>query len=136
MVEKHRLYCCFVDFRKAFDYVDRVSLWYKLLKLGLRGKLLSTIKAIYKSVQSCVVHNGKCSDYFVNNIGLMQWDILSPLMFSFFVNYFETTFIENGASNYDFDEISLFLLLCADDLVLFPKRYRDYRVFLITCIIT
>ena len=25
---KKNLYCCFVDFRKAFDHVDRLSLWY------------------------------------------------------------------------------------------------------------
>ena len=28
----------FIDFTKAFDYVVRENLWYKLVKLGLRGK--------------------------------------------------------------------------------------------------
>lgn len=45
--KKKRLYCCFVDFRKAFDFVDRVSLWYKLIKLGIRGKFLKVIKGLY-----------------------------------------------------------------------------------------
>ncbi len=33
-----RLLCAFVDFSKAFDYVVRDILWYKLIKLGVRGK--------------------------------------------------------------------------------------------------
>ena len=31
-----RLYCAFIDFTKAFDYVVRDILWYKLIKLGVR----------------------------------------------------------------------------------------------------
>ena len=34
-----KLYCAFKDFTEAFDYVVRDNLWYKLIKLGLRGKL-------------------------------------------------------------------------------------------------
>ena len=28
------LYCAFVDFKKAFDFVVRDILWYKLIKMG------------------------------------------------------------------------------------------------------
>ena len=31
---KKRLYCCFVDFKQAFDTVWRVGLWKKLLNMG------------------------------------------------------------------------------------------------------
>ena len=34
-----KLYCCFIDFTKAFDYVVRDNLWFKLVKLGLRGNI-------------------------------------------------------------------------------------------------
>ena len=36
-----KLYCAFVDFTKAFEYVVRENLWYKLVKIGLRGKSLT-----------------------------------------------------------------------------------------------
>lgn len=39
---KH-LYCAFIDFTKAFDYVIRDILWYKLLKEGVSGKILDII---------------------------------------------------------------------------------------------
>ena len=33
------LYCAFIDFTKAFDYVVRDNLWMKLIKLGIRGNI-------------------------------------------------------------------------------------------------
>ena len=32
-----KVYCAFIDFRKAFDYLNRYCLWFKLLKSGIRG---------------------------------------------------------------------------------------------------
>ena len=32
-----KLYCGFIDSTKAFDYVVRDNLWYKLVRLGLKG---------------------------------------------------------------------------------------------------
>ena len=32
-----KLYCAFVDYTKAFDYIVRENLWYKMIKYGLRG---------------------------------------------------------------------------------------------------
>ena len=45
-----KLYCAFVDFTKTFDHVVRENLWYKLIKFGLRGKVLNIIKSMYSSV--------------------------------------------------------------------------------------
>jgi hypothetical protein len=43
------LYAVFVDFTKAFDYLVRDVIWYKLIKFGVRGKMLDIIRSIYKS---------------------------------------------------------------------------------------
>ncbi len=34
------LYCCFVDFKKAFDTVPRGLLWQVLERVGIRGPIL------------------------------------------------------------------------------------------------
>ena len=49
-----KLYCCFIDFTKAFDYVVHVqhNLWFKLVKLGLRGNILNIVNV--KSRVKCV----------------------------------------------------------------------------------
>ncbi|MCG8033540.1 MAG: reverse transcriptase family protein, partial [Candidatus Thiodiazotropha taylori] len=73
-----RLYCAFVDFTKAFDFVVRDILWFKLLKLGIRGKMLDIIKSIYSSVNSRVKQNNTLSEPFECNIGVRQGECLSP----------------------------------------------------------
>jgi len=42
-----QLFCAFIDFSKAFDYVVRDSMWYKLFHLVIRGKMLILIQSIY-----------------------------------------------------------------------------------------
>ena len=46
-----QLYCAYVDYTKAFDYIVRDNLWAKLIKLGLRGNILNIIKSMYNSCQ-------------------------------------------------------------------------------------
>ena len=40
-----KLFCAFVDFTKAFDFINRDILWYKLIKCGVTGKLLNVIRS-------------------------------------------------------------------------------------------
>ena len=42
--KKRKMYCCFIDFTKAFDNVRRIGFWQKLLKEGIYGKILNVIK--------------------------------------------------------------------------------------------
>ncbi len=39
-----KLYCAFVDFTKAFDYIVRENIWFKLIRMGVRGNMLNVIK--------------------------------------------------------------------------------------------
>ena len=116
-----RLYCCFVDYLKAFDSVNRLCLWYKIAKLGVRGKLLNVLKSMYTSVKACIRFNGFNSEYFSNNLGVMQGEVLSPILFSFYVNDFEQEFINNGDTPVEFQDITLFLLMYADDMILMSE---------------
>ena len=84
-----RIYAAFVDYRKAFDYVDRSALWSKLLKEGINGHVLRVIMNIYAKAKSCVKSSGKISRSFPNTIGVRQGENLSPLLFDIFLNDFE-----------------------------------------------
>ena len=44
-----KLYSAFIYFRKAFDFVVRDVLWFKLIESGIRGKILNIIQSMYKS---------------------------------------------------------------------------------------
>ena len=43
-----KLYCAFVDYRKAFDSINRVYIWQKLLANNIGGKFLQVIYSLYK----------------------------------------------------------------------------------------
>ena len=71
-------FCAFVDFQKAFDYVDHDFLLYKLYNKGIDGRIYNAIKAIYSSPSSCVLVNDRLTDWFEVNSGVGQGDSLSP----------------------------------------------------------
>ena len=47
-------FAIYIVFTKSFDYVVRDKLWFKLIKLGLRGNILDIIRSVYNSVKSRV----------------------------------------------------------------------------------
>ena len=53
-----KVYTAFVDFRKAFDYVNRDCLWSKLITSGIRGNILNIIRSMYNEVKSKVKYRG------------------------------------------------------------------------------
>ena len=42
------LIICFIDFSRAFDLMDRNILFYKLIKSGLHGRVINTLRNLYK----------------------------------------------------------------------------------------
>ena len=67
-----KLYCAFVDFKKAFDFINRDIIWYKLIKLGVRGIILNVIKSMYQNVKSKMKYNNELSDSFNSYLGVRQ----------------------------------------------------------------
>ena len=97
----NRLYCAFVDFTKAFDYVNRDVIWYKLIKIGVRGKILNVIKSMYEHVISRVKINNVVSEGFESNLGVRQGECLSPFLFAMYLNDLEDVYIQKGYDGID-----------------------------------
>ena len=76
-------FCCYVDFKKAFDSVNRERLWDKLARYGINGPFLSTL---YEEYQCCVEVNVNCTPWFEVNNGVKQGCILSPSLFNLYIN--------------------------------------------------
>ena len=122
------MYCAFVDFKKAFDLVYRDGIWYKLLQSGASSKFANMLKAIYKKVKSCIKVHGNLSRYFESYMGVKQGGPLSPLLFILFINDMETSIYDQSADLVTFDEFKLFLLLFADDTVIFSYTEQGLQV--------
>ena len=81
-----KLYCTFVDFKKAFDTVWRTGLWRKLQNCEIKGKCFKIIYNMYNDIKSCVQYNGSQSDFFPCVTGVRQGENLFLFLFSIFLN--------------------------------------------------
>jgi hypothetical protein len=54
--KKKPLYCCFVDFKKASDIVPHEVLWQMLAGLGVEGRFLRCLQAMYAKDTICINH--------------------------------------------------------------------------------
>ena len=115
-----KLYVCFVDYRKAFDSVNREALFNILERNGISGDYLEAIKGIYKSVLAAVKQDGKYSEYFNCPSGLKQGCLLSPKLFTIFMTEISKALNEDGKHGIQFlsNYPLIFHLLFADDLSL------------------
>ena len=105
-----RLYCCFIDYIKAFDSVSHVKIWLPLVRSGITGKLLNVIKSMYSKLISCVRLYGNYIHIFTCNVGLMQMASLFPVLYSFYVNDIEFELINHGRQSYEVKTFNLFRL--------------------------
>lgn len=68
------LYITFVDFKKAFDSVDRGKMFEILRHYGIPIKLVSAIKAVYNNSKSAVLVEGELTDEFDITTGVLHED--------------------------------------------------------------
>ena len=117
---KGKLYVAFIDYMKAFDKVNRESLWHVLQKLQTSTKMINMLKSMYSSVQACVRWGALYSEFFYCPGGLKQGCLLSPLLFSFLISEVAEEVRSKGRHGFQFVPGSreIFLLLFADDIVL------------------
>ena len=64
--------CAFIDFKKAYDCINRDILWDRLSRIGVSGKLFGAVKSLYSSVSACVRVNNFTTELFNVNRGVRQ----------------------------------------------------------------
>ena len=53
----NHVFCVFIDFKNAFDIINRNLLFYRLLSYNIDGKIFNAIKSLYKVSVSTVKIN-------------------------------------------------------------------------------
>jgi Reverse transcriptase (RNA-dependent DNA polymerase) len=72
----------FVDFRAAYDSIDREGLWNIMAESHFPHKLIRLLKATLAKVMCCVKVQGETSGLFECKMGLRQGDELSTKLFN------------------------------------------------------
>ena len=88
--------------------------------------MVNALKAMYNSVQMCVKYKNKFSNFFASHSGVKQGDPLSTILFIFFINDLALSLADENQQTTQISNINVFLLLFADDAVLFFRHKMDY----------
>jgi len=118
---KKPLYLCFVDFTKAFDYVDRTALYHKLKEQNIGSKMLKVIISMFNKARARVLQHGETREPIDSTLGVLQGGILSPKFFNEFLSDLpEYLDKEDGLS---VNSTYFTHLLYADDIVLISESH-------------
>ena len=81
-----KAYVALLDVRKAFDTVWHDGLFHKLYQMGIKDHTWRLLRKWYSSSSCSVLWKGQCSRPFLINQGVKQGAILSPLLYSIYLN--------------------------------------------------
>ena len=80
---RKNIYFCFIDYAKAFDYVDHNKLWKILKEMGIPDQLTCLLRNLYAGKEATVRTGHGTSDWFQIGKGC----ILSPCLFNLYAEY-------------------------------------------------
>ena len=118
------LYISFIDYEKAFDSVDRETIW-KLLRVP--KKKISLIRCTFQDMSCKIAHAGQLSESFEVKTGVRQGCLLSPFLFLIIDWIMKTTTTgRNNGIQWTFwtqlDDLDF-----ADDLALLSHSHRQMQ---------
>jgi exonuclease III len=116
---KQKTYLAFLDISKAFDTVDRDTLFHHLWNMGIQGKTWNIIRMLYSKVDNKVIFGQLESEPFEVYNGLKQGCVLSPTLFNLVMVDLESSLKGHGGVTIGSHTING--LFYADDIVLFAN---------------
>ncbi len=104
-------------------------LWYKLQRVGIKGKIMNALQSLYDGVECCVRVNGAMTGWFSVDNGLKQGCGISPTLFAIYVNDLaqEINSLKNGIQ---IGEENISILLFADDIALISDSEEKVQAML------
>ena len=89
LVEKARefqknIYFCFIDYAKAFDFMDHNKLWKILKEMGIPDHLICLLRNVYAGQEATVRTGHGTTDWFQFGKGVRQGCILSLCLFTLY----------------------------------------------------
>ena len=85
---KKSIYFCFIDYTKAFDYVDYNKLWKILKETGIPDHLTCLFRNLCAGQEATVRTRHGTVDWFKIWKGVCQGFIVSPCLFNLYAEYF------------------------------------------------
>ena len=81
------IYFCFIDYAKAFDYVDHHKLWNILKEMGIPDHLTCLLRNLYAGQEATVRIGHGTTNWFQIGKRVCQGCILSLCLFNLYAEY-------------------------------------------------
>jgi hypothetical protein len=121
----------FLDIKAAYDSVDRKFLYQALERMGIPERMIRTIRVLSEGNHSRVVVNGRESSEFPHRAGVMQGSVLSPTLYSAFINGLAVELKNAGELALGNSRLSTFLY--ADDMAIVADKPEEMQSLLDIC---
>jgi hypothetical protein len=85
-LKNKRLYAVAIDASKAFDKVNRLYMWFKLIEISVHPAVIRAIMVCYNYSEIHISLNDELSSPFKSTVGVRQGGILSPRLFAIYMH--------------------------------------------------
>ena len=117
--KKRPLYISCVDFKSAFDYVNRHALLFKMLPQGFSGNLFQLLRSLFAKARSRVKWNNELGELFENTYVVLQGGVISPSLFKLCIEDMRVYFGDVAGVN--IGDTNINHLLQAGELILISE---------------
>ena len=121
------LFCCYIDFEKAFDSVWQEGLWKAMQFFNYPAKYIRLLQALYDKSESAVRVNGELTDWFRTTVGVRQGCVLSPQLFNILLEVVMLYATHDSSIGVLINGLLINNLRFADDIVLIAESENDLQ---------
>lgn len=123
---------CALDLEKAFDRMNRFALFGKLMDRNLPNELLDILESWFDASVTCVKWLNHSSSLFNLLAGVRQGGVLSPVLFSIFIDDIVIRVRKVNVGCY-FSAVCASIFLYADDILLIAPTVSGLQLLLQVC---
>ena len=125
------IYFCFIDYTKAFNYVDHNKLWKILKEMGIPDHLTCLLRNLYAGQEATVRTAHGTTDWFQIEKGVRQGCILSPCLFNLHAEYImRNAGLEEAQAGIKIAGRNINNLRYADDITLMGESEEELKSLL------
>ena len=121
------IYFCFIDYSKAFDFVNHNKLWKILQEMGIPDYLTCLLRNLYAGHKAAIRKGHGKTDWFQIGKGVRQGCILSPL-FNLYAEYImRNAGLEEAQAGIKISGRNINNLRYADDTTLMAENEEELK---------
>ena len=122
------IYFCFIDYAKAFDYVDHNKLWKILQEMGIPDHLTCLLRNLYTGQEVTIRTRHGTMDWFQTGKGVRQGCVLSPCLFNLYAEYImQNTWLDEAQARIKIAGRNINNLRYADDITIMAESKEELK---------